>query len=155
MNYEYTPAAVASSRLPVVISVGQETDASGSPIVSACSYDGTKITFEGPGRCLVVAQQVGNDNYLAAPSVSQLIEVDRLNQTITFEEIEDVDFGDPAFQLTATSNAGLPVTFTQAPSFSSEICSVTEAGLLTIGQAGTCEVFAVQPGNQTYRAARW
>ncbi|MEY4961304.1 MAG: hypothetical protein RLZZ249_1, partial [Actinomycetota bacterium] len=153
VNYEYAPTAVASSRLPVVISIGQEFDASGSPIVSACSFNGTKVTFEGPGRCLVVAQQAGGANFNAAPSVSQLIEVDRLNQTITFEDLVDRDFGDPAFQLTAESNAGLPVTFTQAPAFDRSICSVSETGLLTLGNAGVCEVFAIQPGNQTYRSA--
>ena len=153
VNFEYAPTAVASSNLRVDLSVAQETDSSGSPIVSACEFDGTKVTFVAPGRCVLVAQQSGNDNYLAAVNQVQVIEVDKLNQTIDFDVVADREFGDPAFQLSATSNAGLPVTFTQSSEVSTESCTVTPGGLVTLGNAGSCEIFAIQEGNERYRAA--
>jgi hypothetical protein len=144
---------VASSNLRVDLSVAQESDSSGSPIVSACEFDGTKVTFVAPGRCVLVAQQTGNDNYLAAVTQVQVIEVDKLNQTIEFDVIADREFGDPAFQVSATSNAGLPVTFTQSADVSTESCTVTPSGLITLGDAGRCEILAIQPGNERYRLA--
>jgi hypothetical protein len=153
VNYEYTPRAVASSALNPVLSVLAETDSSGSAIVSACEYDGTKVTFIAPGRCVLVATQAGSSRYLQAQSISQVIEVGRLNQTIDFDVIEDREFGDTAFQITASSNAGLQVRFTQAVGFSTLSCTVTPEGLVTLGQAGVCEIFAQQPGNSTYLQA--
>lgn len=152
VNYEYEPRAVASSRLPVDLSIAQET-ISGSPVAAACELQSGKITFTGPGRCVVVAQQAGNSNYLPAPQITQLIVVDKLNQTITFDQITDRDFGSPAFRLNATSNAGLPVSYTQSPQASTLSCTVTSDGLVSLGQAGECEILAIQEGNNSYLAA--
>jgi hypothetical protein len=68
-------------------------------------------------------------------------------QAITFGSLTDVTYGDADFDLTATSDAGLTVTFTASGS-----CSVSGITVTIIG-AGTCTITAHQPGNANVEAA--
>jgi uncharacterized repeat protein (TIGR02543 family) len=60
----YTPAATASSGLPVTITV----DASASLV---CSISGGVVSFIGPGTCMLNANQPGDDTYNPAPQIQQ------------------------------------------------------------------------------------
>jgi hypothetical protein len=60
----FAVSAAASSGLPVGFS------ASGS-----CTVGGSTVTLTGAGSCTITASQVGNANYLAAPSVARTFQV--------------------------------------------------------------------------------
>ena len=68
-------------------------------------------------------------------------------QTITFGALPDGTYGDPTFDLVATSSSGLPVTFTASGS-----CSVTGT-TVTITGAGSCTITAHQAGDANHAAA--
>ncbi|HEY8197050.1 MAG TPA: ThuA domain-containing protein, partial [Gemmatimonadales bacterium] len=74
-------------------------------------------------------------------------EAQTLPQTITFQPLSDKTFGDPAFTVTATASSGLPVSL-----IASGECMIAGT-TLTITAAGTCTVFAQQPGNNVYTFA--
>lgn len=73
----------------------------------------------------------------------------RLEQTITFNPLPAKTYGDDPFTLTATSDAGLPITY---ESSDPAIASVS-GNVVTIHKAGTIMIEASQPGNGTYDAA--
>jgi len=74
-------------------------------------------------------------------------EAQTLPQTITFGPLSDKTFGDPAFTVTATASSGLPVSL-----LASGECVIT-GNTISITAAGTCTVFAQQPGNNVYTFA--
>jgi uncharacterized repeat protein (TIGR03803 family) len=70
----------------------------------------------------------------------------QLAQTITFENIPQKYFGNPAFELHATSTSGLPVTFSSSdPS----IISITN-NIATILKSGMVTIYAKQSGNDIF-----
>ncbi|WP_439882733.1 putative Ig domain-containing protein [Pontibacter sp. MBLB2868] len=72
----------------------------------------------------------------------------KLNQAITFEQIEDKTYGDEPFILNATASSGLAVSFhvQSGP-------ATVSGNTLTITGAGTVEVVASQAGDENYNAA--
>jgi YVTN family beta-propeller protein len=66
----YAVAADSSSGLPVTLSVDSSTS-------SVCSLgtDGTTVTFNYPGNCVIDANAAGNSTYTAAQQAQQTIEV--------------------------------------------------------------------------------
>ncbi|MEZ5070265.1 MAG: MBG domain-containing protein [Bacteroidales bacterium] len=70
-------------------------------------------------------------------------------QTITFGALDAVDYGDAAFDLTATASSGLAVSYT-----SSDVSVATVSGsTVTIVGPGTTDITASQGGNAQYTAA--
>ena len=73
----------------------------------------------------------------------------REEQTITFGVLTDKTTDDASFQLTATSDSGLPITYT-----SSNLSVATVSGdMLTIVGTGTTTITASQLGDATYQPA--
>jgi hypothetical protein len=144
----YDPVAVASSGLPVTITIS-----AGEGI--ACQFDteiATRIRFMTSGSCEITATQLGNSQFVSA-STTQALVVNALNQSITFASLADLKFGAPNFQLAATASSGLPVSYRVGTTFVDPACSVTAAGRVTLIRAGRCEIIASQAGNSTYLAA--
>jgi hypothetical protein len=144
----YDPVAVASSGLPVTISI---TAGAGT----ACQFDAevsTRIRFMTSGSCELTATQAGNGQFIAA-STTQVLVVNALNQSITFAPLVDLKFGDPNFQLAATASSGLPVSYRVGTTFVDPACSVSSSGRVTLLRAGRCEIIASQAGNSTYLPA--
>jgi hypothetical protein len=54
---------------PVVFSVDASTNS------SVCHVSGTSVTFTATGKCVIDANQAGNDAYDAAPQVQRVITV--------------------------------------------------------------------------------
>jgi Leucine-rich repeat (LRR) protein len=80
---------------------------------------------------------------------SELIEVLKRNQTITFGALDNKTFGDADFGLTATASSGLDVSYT-----SSDLTVATIDGIMvTIVGAGTTTITASQAGDDSYYAA--
>jgi outer membrane protein OmpA-like peptidoglycan-associated protein len=59
-------------------------------------------------------------------------------------------FGDPAFQLTASSDSGLPVIWSASPS---GICSVGATGIVVILAVGRCTISTLQDGAGSHYAS--
>jgi len=74
---------------------------------------------------------------------------DKFDQIITFSEPAIMKVGDPPFELIATSDSGLPVTFT-----SSDASVATVSGsTVTIVSVGNTTITATQQGDYFYNAA--
>jgi hypothetical protein len=65
----YTPAASASSGLPVTYAIDP------SSTTNACTLSGSTVSFTGIGTCVIDAEQAGDFQYSAAARVSQTIDV--------------------------------------------------------------------------------
>jgi hypothetical protein len=107
------------------------------------------VHFNQAGTCFVSAHQGGNSNYNPAPTVTTGVVMDKANQTINFPQPPDKTFGDPDFQLVATSSSGLGVSFSKV----SGPCKVQRNGTVHITGTGTCTVRARQGGNKNYNPA--
>jgi len=131
------------------------TSSSGLP-VSFSSTDPTVVSVQGsfasinmPGSAYIIAHQPGNDNYNAATDVQQLLVIDKGEQTIFFDSIYSKTYGDPDFDLVASTDFGSPVTFTIAdPSI-----AAINGSTVTILSAGTTTITAHQPGDSYYNPA--
>ena len=73
--------------------------------------------------------------------------IDPVGQSIDFDVLPPATYGDSSVTLTATSSAGLPITYTTTGP-----CSVSGT-TLTITGAGTCTVTAHQAGDANHDAA--
>lgn len=133
-----TLSATASTGLPVTISY----------VSGPATFSGNVLTFTGTGTVVVKASQAGNANYAAAPDVSQSIQVSPGSQTISFPPLANHTYGDAPFTISATSSAGLPVSFTVASG-----PATISGNTVTITGAGAVSIQANQPGDVDYNAA--
>jgi len=109
---------------------------------------GSTVTITGAGEATIKATQAGDDNYNAASPVERSFSIGKKAQSISFVEIPGKTYGDAAFNLEATSDSGLEVSF--------EVVSgpVTIAGsTVTIAGAGEATIKATQAGNDIFNAA--
>jgi uncharacterized repeat protein (TIGR01451 family) len=73
----------------------------------------------------------------------------KMEQAITFDPLADKTYGDSDFEVSATADSGLTVTFT---SLSTDVCTVFGTTVTMIA-AGECTIEASQAGNDDYYAA--
>ena len=73
----------------------------------------------------------------------------KADQTITFTAPSGKTFGDADFDPGASSDWGLPVTYTSS---TPEVCTIVDGKVHLVGP-GTCTVKASQAGNDDYHAA--
>nr|MBA3707471.1 hypothetical protein [Planctomycetota bacterium] len=69
------------------------------------------VHLTGAGPVVLRAIQAGNANYGAAADVDQTVSVGQGGQTITFATVGPKTYSSPDFTLFASSDAGLPITF--------------------------------------------
>ncbi|MBS2021521.1 MAG: cadherin-like domain-containing protein [Deltaproteobacteria bacterium] len=141
----FTLSSSADSGLTVVF-----TDvSSGSPGVS---INGNIATILRAGPCTIRASQPGNANYNAAPPADQTFTINKRFQTVTFDPIADVVWDSPAFDLSVSSDVGLPVSI----EVSGDVSSVALSGktvtplapgvvVFTARQDGDGNTFAASP----------
>jgi sugar lactone lactonase YvrE len=134
----FSISATASSGLPVYLNV-----LSGPGILDTNNM----LTLLGGGTVNVIAWQPGNSNYNAAVPVLQSFNVSQIPQTITFGALSQQKVGDAPFSLSATSDSGLPVSFSVSGP------AVLDGNILTLTNWGTVTVTASQTGNASYMAA--
>lgn len=132
----------ASSQLEVSFEVIE-----GSELVS---MDGNAVTILGTGNVTIRATQDGNEEFNPANPVDRSFMINKSDQTLSFDPLENKTFGDGPVELIAGSSSALSVDF--------EIVSggefVSLAGsMLTITGAGTANIRAVQSGNENYNPA--
>ncbi|WP_343303556.1 T9SS type A sorting domain-containing protein [Chitinophaga niabensis] len=126
--------AVSTSGLPVSLEV----------ISGPGTLTDSALHFTGAGTIVIRGTQAGSTDYF--PATAELsINVAKAAQEISFEAVPEKTFGDSAFVLHASSDAGLPVTF--------ELVSgpgVLTDSLVAITGAGSIIVRAIQAGNENY-----
>ncbi|WP_370087788.1 T9SS type A sorting domain-containing protein [Ekhidna sp.] len=124
---------------------------SGSKVVNSVGVD-QDITISGlnPGQeyelYYVAEDGIGN---ISASTLGNTFSTEKLDQTITFEELPAKVFGDANFNLEATASSGLTVIY----SSSDESVAMILDNTVTIVGAGTTTITAMQEGDVTYHAA--
>lgn len=137
---DFNPGATASSGLAV-------TYTSSNP--SVATITGNLVHPVSAGTAFITASQEGNENYNAAAQVSQLLTVNKGSQTITFNALPEVTYGDPDIDPAATSSSSLPVTYLS----SDPSVAVISGNVIHITGAGTTVISATQEGNEDFDAA--
>jgi hypothetical protein len=137
--------ATATSGLPVGFT---------STTPAICTVSGSTAALIAAGFCAITASQPGNNEYFAAPSVSQQFGVGHASQTITFQPITGSHVAATTVNLSATASSGLPVTFASATPI---VCTVSGSTASLIA-FGFCTIEATLPGinaqgNSEYFAA--
>jgi hypothetical protein len=141
----YTPLAVSSSGLQVMVSV----DASSTSI---CSLTSAAVSFLAAGTCTLNFNQAGNGNYYAAPQVQQLVTVSPGAQKISINTITNAGVMSGTAPLpVAVAKSGLPVSVSIDAS-TANVCSISPTGI-TFLAAGICTVDFDQAGNGNWSAA--
>ena len=157
----YAVGASASSGLPVVFSVDATTDNYGTAGV-ACTVSGATVTFTHAGSCVIDADQPGDANYTAAPTVQQTVAVAQTGQQLTFTAPTPVagsttvsgTVGGGAVVSAAGGGSGAPVSLS-VDAASSAVCTLSGAvsgSTVTYIGAGTCTIDAAQAGDADYAA---
>ena len=143
----------------------------GLPVLYTCSDSNvarlstsgtnTLLTPVGTGMVTVTATQPGNANVTAATPIAQPVVIAPGAQTLTFTLAStNAVYGDAPITLSATSSAGLPVTFAVTPanvaSVSGNTLTITGAGKATItaSQSGSSLWAAVKPVTKTLAVAK-
>ncbi len=134
------PEATATSGLPVTFS---------SSNVNVIKLVNGFIQVVGTGSASLIASQNGNQYYNAAPSVSQIVVVNKQNQVIVFDSIPEKTYGDIDFDPAAFASSGLPVTLT----IENPNVAVLKNNKIHIVGAGSTKITASQDGNKNYSAA--
>ncbi len=116
---------------------------------SVAEVSGQVITIVGAGATTITAIQDGDDDFQPASSVSQVLTVDKADQAITFESIDEKNVNDAPFNLDATSTSNLAITY----SSSNASVATISAGTVTIVGEGETTITASQEGNENYNAA--
>ena len=149
VRYDYAPAAIASSGLPVRFVV-RAAWPDGSCTVSP---DGLRLTYVHQGVCLIWAVQDGNAEYAPAVAANAIF-VFPYTQEITFTAPpESADAGTSA-ELVATTNASRTVQFSVDPASSPAGTCAVDGATVTYLHPGTCVIAADEPGDaDTSRAA--
>ena len=130
--------ATSSSGLSVELSV----------VSGSVAIDGTSVSIEGAGEVVIAANQAGNENYDAAIEVTRSFTVAKADQVITIEPITDKLTTDNSFNVSATVDSGLELTY--------EILGPASIDGTTItldATAGTVTITVSQAGNENYNSA--
>ena len=155
----FDPVPGTTVGVPIVLTASSRTNGKDSPTGLAVSYtsrnqrvctvSGATVVPRTGGRCVIIASQDGNAQYLPAKPVGQEFPVARAAQTVTFTPPASATIDQPV-TLTATTSSWLPVTYTSS---TPDVCTVSGA-TLTPTAAGTCTVTASQSGDGRYAPAR-
>ena len=146
--YGSTPVAISATStagLPVILT-------SSDTSIATITNSGTNslLVPTGVGTITLTASQSGNANVGAAIPVGQPVVISPGIQTITFGALATNTYGVAPITLTATSSAGLPVSFTSAATNVAAISGNT----LTITGAGSAKVTASQAGSKLWAPAK-
>ncbi|NBS27239.1 MAG: hypothetical protein EBS81_13205, partial [Gammaproteobacteria bacterium] len=143
LSANFDLSASASSGLPVSFE-SLHTN------VATVDENGT-VTIVGQGDATFRATQDGNGSYNPAPSVSKVLTVTKVPQTITFGALTNASLNSGTYSLAgkATASSGLSVSYASSDSTVASISGDT----LNLHSGGTVTITASQGGDDTYLAA--
>lgn len=113
------------------------------------TIEGKTVTIVGGGITDIAATQAGDEDYDAATNVTRVLTVSKMDQSITFDELATANVGGAPIDLSASSTSGLDITYTS----SNTSVAIISNGQLVIQGAGTTDITASQPGNDSYEKA--
>lgn len=116
---------------------------------AVATISGHTLTVVGPGEANIIASQAGDDDYLAATTVTRTLRVNKIAQTISFPDLPRKTFGDLPFTLPEKSSEGLTLAYRV---INTEVATVS-GNVVTIVGAGTTEIIASQDGDALHYAA--
>lgn len=103
------------------------------------------VNITGAGTATVAANQLGNDTYNPATEVVRTFQIAKAEQSIDITGIEDKMATDPSFEIVATVNSGLTLSYqVEGPA------SLTGNTVTLTGVSGTVTVTAEQIGDANY-----
>ncbi|MFA8434554.1 MAG: endonuclease [Marinifilaceae bacterium] len=137
-NAPFDLTATASSGLAVTFQI----------VSGPATIKGNTLSISGAGSVTVKAVQIGNQNYLPTAAVTHSFEVNKAEQTITFDPIEEKIMGEDPIPLAANTSSGLQVEF-EILMGEGEI----EGSLLTPSAPGEFKIRAFQKGSENYNAS--
>ena len=138
--------ASATSGLPINFSIDQGLDS----IVTF--FNDTTLQIVGTGEVTIKASQDGNEKYLPAPPVFRSFMVEKADQAISFDSVENKNYGDAPIELMASSSSNLPVSYHIAAGENEVVIWKNDSTLEIVG-SGIVEIQALQPGNKNYNQA--
>ena len=117
--------------------------------VNIVTIEGNAASIMGAGEVQISSYNIGSDNYLPSDTLTQVIEIEKADQVIAFNALEDIRYDEATFELSASSTSGLSVSFS---SLNTNIVEITdsEAKLNGVGQV---TIEASQSGNNNYKPA--
>ena len=121
-----------------------ETNLSG-----ALSFTGTATTAINAGTDYTITPGgLSSENY-AIIYVDGYLDIQKVDQTITFNPISQQILSNSSFELSAVASSGLTIEY----SSSDESIATVSGKIVTFINSGTCTIYANQPGNVNYNAA--
>lgn len=117
---------------------------------TGCSIsDSTLSVTNASGTCAVTATKAADANYGSATSAELTITLQKADQIVTFGVLSGRTYGAADFDVSATANSTLSVTFSVG---GSDNCTISGATVHITG-AGSCTVTAHQVGSDNYNSA--
>lgn len=116
---------------------------------SVATISGNMVTIVGAGTTTITASQPGNPAFAPASDVTRTLVVDKADQTITFGALAPRATGDAPFELTATSNSSLTISY----SSSNTSVATVSGNMVTVVGVGTTNITASQTGDDNYNLA--
>ena len=107
------------------------------------------IIIKSAGTSIITASQLGNAFYNPSNDVSHVLHVNKANQTIRFDALQDIQFSSVPIELEATTTSDLEITFTSSDTSIAEV----DNGIVVVKRVGSCVIKANQPGNKNYNPA--
>jgi Zn-dependent metalloprotease len=132
-------SATASSGLAVSYS---------SRTLEICTIIGSTVTGISAGTCEILARQTGNGSFDSAPELSQTFTITKSNQVLSFGIAPSISVNGTG-SVSATASSRLAVSYTSG---TSSVCTINGSNIIA-KKAGTCSIFANQPGDESYNAA--
>ncbi|HVN52960.1 MAG TPA: kelch repeat-containing protein [Anaerolineaceae bacterium] len=146
----FTVSATASSNLTVTYSSGNPAICT---VVTAEDQASATFTMQsGTGICPVQYDQAGNADYEPASRVTQYVNAQKIDQSITItQDAPSNAIYQTTFQVAATASSGLSVNYSSG---NPDVCTVDSAGTFTMQKGtGICKVQYDQPGNSNFNPA--
>jgi len=115
-----------------------------------CQVAGYILKIFSGGTCLLTYQSLGNTSFSPSAVYTQVITIEKINQTIDFDLVKRVKLNNRTVQLNARSSSGGPVTFI---SNTKDICEV-DGSILKLLSPGNCSINALQIGSTIYEPVK-
>jgi len=115
-----------------------------------CQVGGYILKIFSGGTCSLIYQSLGNTSFSPSAVYTQVITIEKINQTIDFDLVKRVKLNNRTVQLNARSSSGGLVTFT---SNTKDICEV-DGSILKLVSPGNCSINAFQIGSTIYEPVK-
>ncbi|WP_201568449.1 Ig-like domain-containing protein [Imperialibacter sp. 75] len=134
----FTLSPTASSSLSVSLGV----------VSGSVTLNSNQVTITGAGTATIRATQTGNENFNAATPVERSFTIAKKAQVITIGELADRLTTDPAFDVVASVDSDLALSYSiDGPA------TLSGATVTLTGEEGTVTITVSQGGNENYLAA--